>query len=126
MIDTDTVVETGLNVTCSRDELAQRLAVVGRAVSTRGAVQILSGILLRAEGGELQLAATDMELSLRSSLAADVEGEGAVVVPGRLLLELARLLPENDVRIAHRADEGMVEVTCGPASYRLHTYSAED
>ena len=126
MIDTDTMVGTGLNVTCSRDELAQRLAVVGRAVSTRGAVQILSGILLRAEAGELHLAATDMELSLRSSLGAEVSGEGAVVVPGRLLLELSRLLPESDVQIEHRADEGMVQLTCGTASYRLHTYSADD
>ena len=126
MIETDTVVEAGLNLTCPRDELAQQLAVVGRAVSTRGAVQILSGILLRAEGGELQLAATDMELSLRSSLAADVDGEGAVVVPGRLLLELSRLLPESDVQIEHRPEEGMVQLTCGTATYRLHTYSAED
>lgn len=126
MIDTDTVVGTGLNMTCPRDELAQRLAIVGRAVSTRGAVQILSGILLRAEAGELQLAATDMELSLRSSLAAEVSGEGAVVVPGRLLLELSRLLPESEVQIEHRADEGMVQLTCGSAMYRLHTYSADD
>jgi DNA polymerase-3 subunit beta len=120
------MVGTGLNVTCPRDEFAQRLAIVGRAVSTRGAVQILSGILLRAEAGELHLAATDMEVSLRSSLTADVAGEGAVVVPGRLLLELSRLLPESEVQIEHRADEGMVQLTCGAASYRLHTYSADD
>jgi DNA polymerase III subunit beta len=126
MIETDTMVGAGLNVTCPRDELAQRLAVVGRAVSTRGAVQILSGILLRAEAGELHLAATDMELSLRSALPAEVEGEGAVVVPGRLLLELSRLLPDSEVQIEHRAEEGMVQLTCGPATYRLHTYSAED
>jgi DNA polymerase-3 subunit beta len=126
MIDIDTTVGAGLNVTCSRDELAQQLAVVGRAVSTRGAVQILSGILMRAEAGELHLAATDMELSLRSSLRAEVEGEGAVVVPGRLLLELSRLLPESEVQIEHRAEEGMVQLICGAASYRLHTYSAED
>jgi DNA polymerase-3 subunit beta len=126
MIDTNTVVDAGLNVTCPRDEFAQQLAVVGRAVSTRGAVQILSGILLRAEGGQLQLAATDMELSLRSSLDATVGGEGSAVVPGRLLLELSRLLPESEVQLEHRADEGMVQLTCGAASYRLHTYSAED
>ena len=126
MIETDTMVGAGLNVTCPRDELAQGLAIVGRAVSTRGAVQILSGILLRAEAGALHLAATDMELSLRASLDAAVDGEGAVVVPGRLLLELSRLLPENEVRIEHRADEGMVQLTCGTAAYRLHTYSAED
>jgi DNA polymerase III subunit beta len=126
MIETDTMVEAGLNVTCSREELAQHLAIVGRAVSTRGAVQILSGIMIRAEGGELHLAATDMELSLRSSFEADVNGEGAVVVPGRLLLELSRLLPADEVQIDHRAEEGMVQLTCGPATYRLHTYNAED
>src|SRR6266508_6716230 len=99
MIDTDTVVGAGLKITCGRDELVQKLGVVGRAVSTRSAVQILSGILLRAEAGALHVAATDMELSLRSSLEAEVEGEGAVVVPGRLLRELARLLPESEVQI---------------------------
>jgi DNA polymerase III subunit beta len=126
VIETNTMVGASLKITCTREELAQKLGIVGRAVSTRSAVQILSGILLRAEAGELQVAATDMELSLRSTLEAEVEGEGAVVVPGRLLLEIARLLPESDVQIEHRGDEGMVQITCGSASYRLHTYSAED
>ena len=38
-----------------------------------------------------------MELSLRASIEADVAGEGTVVVPGRLLLDIARALPEADV-----------------------------
>jgi DNA polymerase-3 subunit beta len=127
MIETDVVaVGSGMKVTCSRDELVQKLAVVSRAVSARATVLVLSGILLRAEDGELQLAATDMELSLRTSLEAQVEGEGAVVVPGRLLVELARLLPDDDVQIEHRAEEGVVRVECGSASYRLHTYNVED
>jgi DNA polymerase III subunit beta len=127
MIDTDVVaVGSGMKVTCSRDELVQKLAIASRAVSTRATVLVLGGILLRAEGGELQLAATDMELSLRTALDAEVEGEGAVVVPGRLLVDLARLLPDEDVQIEHRAEEGVVRVECGSASYRLHTYNVED
>jgi DNA polymerase III subunit beta len=127
MIDTDVVaVGSGMKVTCSRDELVQKLAIVSRAVSTRATVLVLGGILLRAEGGELQLAATDMELSLRTAFDADVEGEGAVVVPGRLLVDLARLLPDEDVQIEHRAEEGVVRIECGSASYRLHTYNVED
>jgi DNA polymerase-3 subunit beta len=113
MIETNTMVETGMKVVCQRDELSQKLGVVARAVSTRASVQILSGVLLRAESGRLHLAATDMELSLRSSLEAQVEGDGSVVVPGRLLVDLVRLLPENEVTIEHRADENVVLVTYG-------------
>src|SRR5215831_20122293 len=99
MIESNTIVGagTGMKVLCRRDELSQKLGIVSRAVSTRATVQILSGVLLRAEAGRLHLAATDMELSLRSSLDAQVEGDGAVVVPGRLLVDLVRLLPAEEV-----------------------------
>src|SRR3979409_596455 len=107
MMETNTIVGTGMKVVTQRDELAQKLGVVARAVSTRASVQILSGVLLRAEGGRLPLAAPDMELSLRSSLEAQVDGEGSVVVPGRLLVDLVRLLPGHEGRIAHGAEESV-------------------
>ena len=87
---------------------------------------VLGGIQLRAADGRLQLAATDMELSLRASLEAEVDGEGEVVVPGRLLLDIARALPDRDVTIEHLSDESMLVITSGSASYRVHTYSSED
>jgi DNA polymerase-3 subunit beta len=126
MIETNTMVGTGMKIMCQRDDLAQKLGVVARAVSARASVQILSGVLLRAEAGRLHLAATDMELSLRSSLEAQTEGDGAVVVPGRLLVDLVRLLPENEVTIEHRAEESVVRIISGPSSSTLHTYAAED
>jgi len=126
MIESNTMVETGMKVITQRDELAQKLGVVARAVSTRASVQILSGVLLRGEAGRLHLAATDMELSLRSSVAAQVDGEGSAVVPGRLLVDLVRLLPDNEVTIEYRPDENVVHVTSGPSTSTLHTYAAED
>jgi DNA polymerase III subunit beta len=127
MLDAETVVSSGtMKITCSREELTHKLGIVSRGVSTRTAVQILGGILLNAEGGQLTLAATDMELSLRASLEAQVEGEGAVVVPGRLLVELARLLPEAEVTIEQRADEGVIHVSSGSFASRLNTFTAED
>jgi len=126
MIESNTKIGTGMKIVCRQDELAQKLGIVSRAVSTRATVQILSGVLLRAEGSRLHLAATDMELSLRSSLEAQVEGEGAVVVPGRLLVDLVRLLPAEEVTFEYRAEEGVVHVTSGPSQASLHTYAAED
>jgi DNA polymerase-3 subunit beta len=127
MIETEAVIAQGtLKATCSREELLHALGIVSRGVSTRTTVQILAGILLEAADGKLRLAATDMELSLRSSLEAKVDAEGSVVVPGRLLLDIARLLPEAEVSLEHRLEEAVVEVRCGSATYRLHTYNAED
>jgi DNA polymerase III subunit beta len=128
MIQNNTSVDTGtgMKVLCRREELSQKLGVVARAVSTRASVQILSGVFLKVEGGRLHLAATDMELSLRSSLEAQVEGEGAVVVPGRLLVDLVRLLPAEEVTLEHRSEEGVAHVASGASTASLHTYAAED
>src|SRR3954453_14360607 len=127
MLEAEAVVARGtLNVVCSRDELLLGLGIVSRGVSTRTTVQILAGILLDASEGKLRLAATDMEVSLRTSVEAKVESDGSVVVPGRLLLELARLLPEAEVSIEHKPEEATVEIRCGSATYRLHTYNPED
>jgi DNA polymerase-3 subunit beta len=126
MIETAAVTGSALKITCSRDELIRQLAIVSRAASTRTAVQVLAGILLRSEGGRLNLAATDMEISMRTSLEAEVATEGAVVVPGKLLVDLARLLSGEEVSIEHRQGEGVVEIVSGSAVYRIHTYNAED
>src|SRR5689334_24117830 len=97
MIETDMVVGTGLRITVPKDELVTALGIVSRAVSTRTSVQILSGILLEAQGGELRLAATDMELSLRATVTAQLDGDGAIVLPGKTLADIARLLPSDEV-----------------------------
>ena len=117
---------TGMKISVARDELVAKLGIVSRAVSSRGTVQVLSGILLSADGGTLTLAATDMELSLRTTLDAEVEGDGAVVIPGKPLVELARLLPESDVTIEYRPEEGTVQIVSGSYNSRLHVFNAED
>src|SRR4029077_7934188 len=126
MIESDIAVGAGLRITCAKDELVEGLSLVGRAVSSRTAIQILSGILLEGQGAQLRLAATDMELALRASVAAQVEGDGAIVLPGRTLVDIARLLPADEVTIEHRASESVVHGSSWSASYTLQTYNAED
>src|SRR5205814_1712061 len=126
MIDSETVLATALKATVSREAFADRLALVARGVSNRTAVLVLGGIQLRAEDGRIDLAATDMEVSLRASLEADVGSSGEVVVPGRLLLDIARALPDSEVSLEYVPEESVLVISSGPASYRVHTYSAED
>jgi DNA polymerase III subunit beta len=126
MIESDITVGADLRITCSKDELVHGLSLVGRALSTRTAIQILSGILLEASGDQLRVAATDMELSVRAVVPAKVEGDGKVVLPGRTLVEIARLLPADEVTLEHKAAESVVHITSGSASYTLQTFNADD
>lgn len=119
-------VANDVKLTCAKDELVAALATVSRAVSTRGSVQVLGGVLLHAQAGALALAATDMELSLRTSIDASVEGEGALVIPGKLLVDLARLLPEDEVSLSYRPEDGAAEIRSGSYSSRVNVYAAED
>lgn len=123
---TDLAADTELRVTCSRADLAGALGIVARALSSRGTVQVLGGIHLQSSEGKLTLSATDMEISLRASVAGTVSGDAAVVVPGRLLADLVRLLPDETVTLAYESGEGVVTIESGSHSSRLNVFSAED
>jgi len=116
-----------MKIACPQDELLARLQIAARGVSQRSTVQILSGILLRAEsGGPVELAATDMELSVRVPVPAQVQEAGSTVLPGRLLLEIVRALPQSEVTIEQTPGTGAVRIVCGPSEYSLHAQGAED
>jgi DNA polymerase III subunit beta len=115
-----------LKLTTKREELVSKLSIVSRAVSTRATIQALSGIRLVAAGGEVKLAATDNDLSLETAVAAEVAEEGTVLLPGRLLAEVARSLADESVEIESREAERDVEIRSGSSSFHLRTLPAED
>src|SRR5580698_7661939 len=124
MINSETVILDSLQVSVSRGSLAETVGLVARALSNRASVLVLGGIHLRAQGDELALEATDMEISLRASIPAAVAAEGEVVVPGRLLLEIVRALPASETSLQYVPEESVLTITAGGARYRIHTYPA--
>ena len=65
-----------MKLSCSRESFLSRLGVAVRGVSTRSAIQALSGVLIRADAGGVELQATDMELGIRIKVDAKVESRG--------------------------------------------------
>ncbi len=114
-----------MKITATRQALLDALLVVSRAVSARAALQALSGIHISADGSP-RLRATDMELGLDVALDGTAESGGAVVLPGRLLVEVARSLPDGDVSLELRESERDVEITAGSSRFHLRTLPAED
>jgi DNA polymerase III subunit beta len=110
----------------SREQFIGSLGIAVRGVSTRSAIQTLAGVRLGTEGDRLELQATDMELGIRVNGQAAVEREGAVVLPGRLLLDVVRSLPKDELSLEYRSSEGDVEVVCGPSRFHLRTLPADE
>jgi DNA polymerase-3 subunit beta len=126
MMETDTAVGSSMKATVDRDALAAGLQLVSRAAASRGTVQVLGGVGIRAANGLLELEATDMELSLRTSVTATVDGEGALVVPAKLLGDIVRLLPAGTVTLAHKPEDGVATVESGAYASRINVFSVED
>jgi DNA polymerase-3 subunit beta len=108
----------------ARGELLESLSIVGKGLSSRSTLPILSGLLLSAKEDTITIQSTDLEVSIKSSLKASVEEEGQVVLPGKLLSDIVRSLPEAAVTIEVKKDSASVE--CGTTSFTLHTLPAGD
>jgi DNA polymerase III subunit beta len=78
------------------------------------------------DGATPELLATDTEIGLRVPLAAEVERPGAVVLPGRLFLDVVRNLPSDRLTLELRTPEQDVELICGSANFHLRTLRSED
>jgi DNA polymerase III subunit beta len=115
-----------VKISLQRDELFSQLQTVTRVASTRSAIQALSGVQLVVSSTNCELRATDMDVSLRVPLEAEVVREGMVVLPARLLLDVTRVLPAAEASLELRAAEQDVEVISGKATFHIRTLRAED
>lgn len=101
-----------MKLTCPQDNLSKGLATVNRAVSTRSTMPILSNILLATDGPRLKLSATNLELSINCWIDAQVEQEGRVAAPARLLQEFVNSLPAAPVNMELNPSNRVIKMHC--------------
>src|SRR5579862_3266405 len=116
-----------MKFTVERDALAEAVSWIARALPARAVLPVLTGLLLSAGpddqpdqqnvSGFLTLSCFDYEVSARVRVRAEVAEPGTVLVPGRLLVEIVRSLPQHPVDFADDPDG--VSVTCGDAAFLL-------
>ena len=90
-----------MKFTCNQQVLAKALNTVSKAVSNRTTIPILKGIMIKAtEEGSLILTASDLEISIKKEINADVQEPGAIVVMAKLFGDIIRKLPNEDILIS--------------------------
>ncbi|MBI4287886.1 MAG: DNA polymerase III subunit beta [Chloroflexi bacterium] len=89
-----------MRLTCRQENLAKGLGIVGRAVATRSTLPITNNVLLATDGGRLKLSATNLEIALSYWVGGNIEEDGAITVPARLLTDFVNTLPADNVLMA--------------------------
>lgn len=107
-----------------RDTFSEAVQWTARVLPTRPPIPILAGIRVAAADGELKLSSFDYEVSAESVVEAEVEEPGEVLIPGRLLAEISRALPNRDVSFS--LVDNRVDIRCGNAEFSLTRMPLED
>ncbi|WNI23918.1 DNA polymerase III subunit beta [Streptomyces sp. ITFR-16] len=107
-----------------RGALADAVAWAARVLPTRSPVPVLGGLLLEAADGRLAVSGLDYEASARIEVAATAVRPGRVLVMGRRLLDVCRVLPEGPVECA--VEGSRFTVTGGGAGFGLSVLPLDD
>jgi DNA polymerase-3 subunit beta len=116
-----------MKVTVERATLLKSLGHVHRVVERRTTIPILSNVLLRGAAGELALKATDLDLEVTETLAADVEAEGATTVPAHVIYDIVRKLPDgSQVSLETTGDGTQMLIRAGRSRFNLQALPESD
>lgn len=118
-----------MKLDCLQENLAEGLAVVGRVVPTKSTLPVLSNVLLSANAaaGELQLAATNLDMAVAHRVPAAVDQEGQITLPARLLSDYVALLDHGQkVRLELNGKTHKVHLACGRYEANVAGIDAED
>ena len=116
-----------MKVTVERAELLRSLGHVHRVVERRNTIPILANVLIKADKGKLSLKATDLDLEMTDSIAAEVAPGGATTVPAHMFYEIVRKLPEGaQIVIEGSGDRAVLSIRAGRSRFTLQTLPESD
>lgn len=113
-----------MEFTVSRADLVRELNLSQGVVEKKTTIPILSNVLVEADGSQIILTATDLELGIRCSCPARVKKSGAGTIPARRLLDYVRLLPDADVQMKIQENH-WASLVCGRSRTRIAGMSRE-
>jgi len=114
-----------MHLRVARDPFVKALGSIQGVASGRQSLPVLSHVLLEAAPGDSTLFGTDLDVGLRTTLMAEVEQAGAVLLPAKKLHEIVRELPSAPIEI-QMGEDLHVTLACERSRFRLRGLPRED
>ena len=115
-----------MQLSCLQENLSRGLSIVQRAVATRTTLPITQNVLLSTDNSRLKLAATNLEIAISTWIGAQVEEEGSITIPARLLTEFVNSLPVERIDIAMNPQPLGLDLECARFEAHINGRDADD
>ena len=115
-----------MRFTCLQENLSRSLALVGRAVATRTTLPITQNVLIETDQGRLKLSATNLELAVTTWLGGDVQEDGSITIPARLLTDFVNSLPADKLDMEMTTRPLGVRFKCGRFEANINGTASEE
>ncbi len=113
-----------MKLTITRKNLQEAMTSAAATIPTKTTLPVLSNVLIQGEDDTVAISGTDLDVSIRVKVSADVIEPGSITVPGRTLQDLIRELPDEPVDL--RLDGTQLEILCGRSRFLLLGLPAEE
>ncbi len=107
-----------MKFTITREQLQEGLGAVAAAIPAKTTLPVLANVLVEATKQGLRLSGTDLDIAVSTTVPADVDTDGAVTLPAKKLVDIARELPAGSVRVT-AAGEARVSIESGRSKFKL-------
>jgi len=109
-----------------KENILDELQLLQGIVEKRNTMPILANILMKAEGTEVDLTGTDLEVGLRTHFEAQIDEPGAVTVSGKKIFEIVKSLPDGKPVTFKEDRELRMEITSGESEFKVLCLPKED
>lgn len=115
-----------MKVSCLQENLHKGLQTVSKAVANKTTLPVLNNILISTDGGRLKLTATNLEVGITNWIGCQVEQEGAITVPAKLLVDFVSSLPNEPVKMALDERTRTLHLKCARYEGNIKGIAAEE
>ncbi len=115
-----------MKFTCSKNDLNEALRIVSKAIATKPQTPILSCIFIQTKGDELELQATNYELSFICHIPATIEESGSIALTGRYVLEVVTKMPGDTITFSMMDDDKTIHIQSGQSKFTLLSMNAAE
>ncbi|MFN8005564.1 MAG: DNA polymerase III subunit beta [Terriglobia bacterium] len=107
-----------MEFTIRKYDILRELSLTQGVVERKNTIPILANVLIDAQGDQIQISATDLELGIKCTCPAKIKKPGAITTPAKNFLEIIRSLPDDDIKVKS-LDNNWIQINCASSTFKI-------